>query len=1109
MKRFLTVVFVGFLVSAITCGNVWAQASAQISGTVRDQSGAVLPGVEITATQTDTGIIRTTITNETGSYTLPNLAIGPYRLEAALPGFRTFAQTGIVLQVNSSPVINPILDVGQVSEQVEVQANAVQVETRSVGIGQVMENERILELPLNGRNAAELILLSGAAVSMGTTSGRQFPDRIAISTGGSLGFGTHYELDGIRHVDSYDGIAMPLPFPDALQEFKVESSGLSAQNGRGSSVGAVTKSGTNEFHGSLFEFVRNDLFNARNFFAIKGSTLKRNQFGGTFGGPIMQNKLFFFGGYQGTILRQDPQDTQAFVPTAAMLNGDFTTITSPACVTGGRQINLGAPFQGNRVDPGLFSKAALNIASKLPKTSDPCGLFVFGRREDQNDGQIVSRVDYQLNERHSLFGRYVWNTMDLIHPFTYTPDNILNTTNAGYDNHAHAASVGSTYLLGSNIVNAFRVGVTRTNQQRLGAEFFEFKDVGINVYNYVPKFSTFSVTNGFSIGGGSQSDSNFTTTAYTLSNDVSWTSTTHQIGFGVIAVHSRGNINAWAASGQFSFDGTELGHGLAEFMLGRPTNFLQGDANRLYARNTQFSLYGQDTWKLTPRLTMNYGLRWVPVFPMKDMREPVPSVIIFDFDRFVRGERSTVFRNAPAGLRFHGDADFPLSNNEAFKSNWWNFGPRLGFAWDVQGDGRTSVRASYGLTYEEFPLQMRHGESIGQPPWGGNISLPSPTGGLDNPWRDVPGGNPFPYALDVNTPFPTVGGVYQSQRPDIVPTYIGSWNLSVQRQVAPDWLVSASYMGSQTIHLWAQIALNPGVYYFNGTNTCTLPNGQTISGPSGGNQCSTNGNLNQRRLLSLSNRVEGQGIGRMGEYVFGGTQNYNGMLLSVQHRPRSGVAVTGNYTYSHCIGDYSGRSSRGVSLGNAETYQVANDRRLDRANCVSDVRHALNLTTVAETPQFANRTLRWIGSGWRLSGIYRRSTDTFLTVTSGTNRALNDISDTRPNRVGGVNMYKDTSKGPLTQYLDPAAFAKPDLGTLGNLGRVNIKAPGTWQFDTALSRIFRFRENQSLEFRAEAYNMTNSFRPGNPNTSLNSSTFGQIRTSRDPRITQFALKYIF
>src|SRR2546428_5466024 len=394
MKRISTALLFVALLCVFNCADARAQATAQISGTVQDPSGAVLPGAEITATQTDTGISRMTLTNETGSYVLPNLPLGPYKLEASLPGFRTFVQTGIVLQVNSKPAINVVLQVGQVSEQVEVQANATLVDTRNLSVGQVMETERIMELPLNGRNAQELVLLGGGAVQLtpegGNNGGITFPGRLQITSAGSLGTSTEYTLDGIRHVDASDSFPMSIPFPDALAEFKTEIGGLSASQARGAQVSAVTKAGTNAFHGDLFEFVRNDLFNARSYFAITGSTLKRNQFGGTIGGPVLKNKLFFFGGYQGTTLRADPGNNQAFVPTAAMLAGDWTTFASPAC-NAGRQITLRAPFVNNRIDPALYSKPALfvvnyKVSKPFPTTNSPCGEITYGNRSVDNDG---------------------------------------------------------------------------------------------------------------------------------------------------------------------------------------------------------------------------------------------------------------------------------------------------------------------------------------------------------------------------------------------------------------------------------------------------------------------------------------------------------------------------------------------------------------------------------------------------------------------------------------------------------------------------------------------------------------------------------------------------
>jgi len=439
---------IGFLVTAFSCAALWAQAPAQISGTVKGQTGAVLPGAKVTATQTDTGVAQSTLTNQTGSYVLPMLTIGPYRLEVALPGFQTYVQTGIVLQVDSNPVINAVLDVGQVSAQVQVQANAAMVETRDSGVGQVIENSRILELPY-GRNVNSLIVLTGAATQTGTS----FFGVPILDVSGGLGFASAYSLDGAMHADAYTGQSLPLPFPDAVQELKVETSGTSAQHGQATVVHSVTKSGTNALHGDAFEFERNDRFDARPYFSFRRPSLKRNQFGGTLGGPIVKNKLFFFGGYQRTTLRQEPVNRVAFVPTAAMLAGNFTAFASAAC-NAGRSINLAAPFANNRIDPALYSKAALNIASKLPLPGDPCGAIVYGSRNIANDGQGVGAIDYQWSDKHSLFGRYVATTSESPDPFTLTPGNILSAA-PGSDSLAQAFTVGDTYRIGPDMSTRF------------------------------------------------------------------------------------------------------------------------------------------------------------------------------------------------------------------------------------------------------------------------------------------------------------------------------------------------------------------------------------------------------------------------------------------------------------------------------------------------------------------------------------------------------------------------------------------------------------------------------------------------------------------------------
>jgi len=553
------------------------------------------------------------------------------------------------------------------------------------------------------------------------------------------------------------------------------------------------------------------------------------------------------------------------------------------------------------------------------------------------------------------------------------------------------------------------------------------------------------------------------------------------------------------------------------------------------------SLYAQDSWQLMPRFTLSYGLRWSPVFPLEDYRRPVPNVSNFYIDRYRQGLRSTVFVNAPPGFVYSGDPQLVQYNNGAdpkkpradlWNTYWKDFGPRVGFAWDVQGNGRTSVRASYGLNFEEYGALYRLGSAQQQPPWGSTTRLVSPAGGLDDPWLGIPGGNPHPLQLTKTMPF-VPRGDYLPTNPYLTPTYTQSWNLSIQREVMRGTLLSVSYLGTEVTHLQSASSLNraifvPGIGDANGN--CFLDGKAVYFKVTPGSACSTTGNTQDRRELSFANPAFKEEIGRLAVIVNGGTQNYHGMLLQLQHRPTQGLNINGNYTWSHCIGDYMGRANSGYGSSVDHTYQDPNNRRKDRANCEVDQRHAFNLTAVAETPKFANRTLTMVGTGWRLSGIYRISTGALnaanassgiRTVTLGAasagqrdnvgggDRCLCDISNQRPNLLLPDAVYLDKSGRPDTQYLNPAAFGQPDLGTLGNLGRVTLRLPAWWQFDTAVSRVFRFRETQSVEFRAEAYNVLNKFRPGIINTSLSSAQFGKIRTALDPRILQFALKYLF
>jgi hypothetical protein len=1118
MKRIVIALLVTVVGAGVTCGSVWAQATAQITGTVRDQSGAVLPGVEVTATQTETGIARMTVTNETGSYILPNLPLGPYRFEAALPGFRTFVQTGIVLQVNSNPVINPILEIGQVSEQVEVQANAALVETRNTAVGAVIEQERILELPLEGRRVTDLITLAGAATqgAAGSVPGGFIRGTSGaatlVSIAGGLQFGVMYALDGAIHNNAYDGSQMPFPFPDALQEFKVETSGSGAaggSRGSGGQVNAVTKSGTNEYHGNLFEFVRNYKFNARNFFAAQRDNLKRNQFGGTLGGPIVKNKLFFFGGYQGTITRSSGGDTIAYVPTAATLAGDWTTFASPGC-NAGKTTNLLAPFTGNRIDPALYSRAALNIAARLPAAQDACGKVTYSIPQNPNEFQIVGKGDYQLTQNHSIFGRYMVTSYTSPHPYELTKNLLtLTSDSGGNDDFAQSYALGSTYLINPNTVNAFRIAVNRTVIGRPGTKYFSPGDVGVNAFSYAEGAMVLNITGGFLFSTRTVFAHNVTNT-YQINDDVSLVHGNHQLTFGANLANYR-IYQRCLVSGQglYVFNGNATGMGWGDFMTGKLTSLMQLTPVQWSSRQAYVATYLQDVWKISSKLTVNGGLRWEPFLPLQigyGQGASLNEGVSFNFsdERFTKGIRSTVYPNAPAGLYFPGDPGFP--KHGPTNPRWTYLSPRVGLAWDVSGDGRTSLRASYGIAYD-FSGAASYGGSSSAPPWGFNTTVNSPAGGFENPWSTFPGGNPFPYTR--LSRFPNNSDYYFVQKHDSSSPRVHTWSLSLQRQIPASFLLSASYLGNQAFHTWVGGAVNRAVFFpGNAVNGVCTTQGFTIQVASGA--CSTTANTNARRRLTLQDPVQGQLYGNLFTREDVGTQHYHGMLLSVQRRAGSGVNVGANYTWSHCIGI--DPNANGTGRGDAG-YLDPNDRSFDYGNCQnSDRRQVFNMTAVAPTPQFANTTARLLGSGWQLSGIYRWQTGRFYTITTGLDRLLSgQAGNQRPVQVL-ENPYGDRHS--LTNYLNPAAFVQPALGTMGNMRPFNVEGPGYWQLDIGLSRSFQFRESQKLEFRAEAFNVTNSFRPGNvanttPNTTLNNNTFGQITSSADARIMQFALKYAF
>jgi hypothetical protein len=1072
-----------FLLSA-TVALAQAVSTASIAGTVRDESGAVLPGVTVTASQTETGLARTGVTDQDGAYTLQSLPVGPYRLEFVLAGFRTAVQTGIVLQVNTNPTINATLSLGELSETVQVEARAALIETRNPGIGQLMENEQVVELPLNGRQTLDLVYLTGMATPSGTLGGARgttFGAPQTISVAGGLANGAAYLLDGGTHNDPFNNAAIPFPFPEALQEFKVETSALPAQYGYHSAaaVNAVTKSGTNTFNGSVFEFFRGDALNATNPFAPagadrerRGDELNRNQFGGTLGGPIVSDRLFFFGGYQQTRIRRLPPTEFQFVPTTAMLAGDFSAVASAAC-NAGRQVPLRTPFVDNRVSPALFSPASLRLAAMLPVPDNPCGQVFFDRPDDADEYVVVGKVDFTATSNHTMFGRLQVVRLDT--PGNYDGSTPMSYSAAAFRNRVYSFVFGDTLLFGNNAVNALRFTVNRGDYRKFHTSIVDYTDLGIRATPVVPDALRMSVTGGFTLTPPPSLPGETPTMTYQLAEDFSIIRGQHQFGVGANYIYTRLDSKSYlAASGNVTFTGQQTGLGLADFLLGRAASFSQGTVAGLNLRSHYVGLYAQDSWRMSPNVTLSAGLRWEPYLPVSSSSD---QITYFDRQRFDAGIRSSVFRNAPPGLMFPGDDGMPGS--QVARNQWSNLAPRIGLVWDPGGAGRESVRTSYGRFYD-LPHLQGYVAMPQSAPWGNTITVNNLPSGWDDPWVAYPGGNPIPIVVSPDMQFPLAAS-YTIFPLDLSPTTMDQWNASYQRQVGAAWMVSANYLGSHTRHLWGADQINPAVF----------GSGATVA------------NTNQRRVLSLQDPVNGAFFSSIQVLDNEGTARYHGLLLSVQRRRAGGLTVQGNYTRSHCVTDLQNYEP-GIA---GAPYMIPGRRDVDRGKCQNSSDHILNVSTVYEIGGVGSHpVVRAVTSGWQISGIVTARSGSYFAVTTGVDTALTGQPGQRANQVVDDPFLLDSS---IAGSLNPAAFQAPATGAYGTMPIDGILGPGRWLVDMGLSRSFRLQGRQ-LQIRLEAFNFFNHVNPSNPVSTLNNPNFGRVTsTSTEPRILQVGVKYLF
>ncbi len=1144
-RAFLTLLCLLCVLPVLCAGQV--AGTGNIQGVVTDASGAVIPGTAITLTSVATQVTRTATTDSAGTYVFPNLEPGTYSVSAAYAGFQTYTSTGNVLEVGSSISINVKMPVGSSDQRVEVHAEGLALQTEDASFKQTIDSTAITEMPLNGRQITSLITLSGGSTPApgGDFTGSKYSYQpIAVSIAGSGGNTTQWKLDGGDNNDYMANGNLPFPFPDALSQFSVESTALGAQEGQhvGGLVNVVTRSGSNRYHGSTFEFIRNNYLNATGFFSTckviapattcsAKDTLHQNQFGGTFGGKILRDKLFAFAGYQRTQNKQSQAASSANIPSQANLAGDFSG-SDPTL----KLVNplTGAPLPNNHIDPSLFNKQALALVKYLPVSTDPLGFISYQIPSQTSDNQFVTRVDYTVNPKNTLYGRYFIDGYQA--PPFFDPTNILVTSQSGNFQRVQSVTLGEDYAISSKLVNSAHLTLSRRRNNRgFSPSDINANTLGVNIYQGFPNGLFLSVGNKFTVGGGTNSVSHFNDNFFAIEDDFTMLRGKHQFVFGGELVHNQLNIsNGYEANGAFTFGGnysvngpnggTKSGDNNLDFLLGAMSGFQQSKFQQNALRGNVPSLYAQDTYHATKQLTIVAGLRWSPEYLPVDYFN---RGTIFDMSAFLANRVSGVYPNAPAGTFFYGDPGVP---RQFTKNSPIQFAPNFGLAYDVTGSGKTVVRAGAGFVYDE--VNYFTGQRIQQnPPFATAISQTqtSTSGPLSfsAPWTvGSITTNPYPQPV---VPTPALALFYPQSQYIVLPKQYHpsdttQWTASVQHEFPHGWQMQVDYIGNKTSHIPLGLALSPatfvpGVWGANGTR-CP---GVVLTGPAAkpagaaGTPCSTVANQSQRYYLTEQNPSQGnQYVGGGGGTVLAGDVgygNYNGLVTTVQHRLSANFSLLFNHTWSKCLNN----ADAGGDLAGTSVENPANPA-MDYGPCGSDYRNVENVVIVTRSNfGVGNRLLKTVVNGWELAPLAHILSGSPVNITAGVDNSLTAIGNDRPSRVMGVPLLLNTpirsgSGAANRGSFNPLAFCSAACitpGTFGNVGRNAFRGRPNYQFDAQISRVFPVYESLNATFRLEAFNVLNHPNFSNPNGNVSSSTFGQVSGSSAARIFQGSVKFIF